>query len=52
MLFLWGGALGGLGPLDSHDIRYHLESTLPETNGLTLKIGHLKRKRVFQPSLF
>ena len=26
--------------------------TLPETNSLHLKIGHLKRKIVFQPSIF
>ena len=30
----------------------HKPTTLPETNGLPLKIGHPKRKLVFQPSIF
>ena len=33
----------------SHHQDYH---TLPETNSLPMKIGHPKRKLVFQPSIF
>ena len=35
--------------------RFHVElqgCTLPQTNSSPLKIGHFKRKRVFQPSIF
>ena len=33
-------------------IIFFRRSTLPETNSSPLKIGHLKRKLVFQPSIF
>ena len=43
--FLWGGS-------SKKYANYQIDITLPESNSSPLKIGHPKRKLVFQPSIF
>ena len=44
--------IGKMDILAAHHHDSHQPTTLPETNSSPLKIGHPKRKLVFQPSIF
>ena len=46
--FVWGGLQRNMQIIKL----YQIDITLPETNSSPLKIGHPKRKLVFQPSIF